>query len=109
VSFTVTTLKKSTPQAVTITAAYNETSRTASVQVNAPTPTSSDPLAHLRHGRRQRHRDGHHQHRCPGGGQPVATLSNSLFASVPSSVTVAAGATTATFTVSTLPIESTRP
>ena len=111
-TFTVTTSSVSSDTAVTITALYDSVSRTATLTVTAPAvvpalssislvPTSvvggssstgtialSGP--------------------APAGGAVVGLSSNNSAAQVPASVTVVAGATTATFTVTTIPVTSNR-
>ena len=107
-SFTVSTSAVSAATAVTITAAYGGTTRTAILTVNpaAPPPAtlaslSLNPTA-VTGGTQSSTGTVTLRGAAPSGGAVVSLSSNNTGAArVPASVTVAAGATTASFTVNT--------
>ena len=106
-SFAVTTTAVSSPVGVTISASYNSGTQTATLTVNPPTVTlvaltpasvvggsSSTGTVTL-------------SAAAPAGGAVVTLVSNSVAAQVGPSVTVAAGAATATFPVTTSTVAAT--
>jgi len=107
-SFTVSTSAVSAATAVTISAAYGGTTRTATLTVNpaAPPPAtlaslSLNPTA-VTGGTQSSTGTVTLSGAAPSGGAVVSLSSNNTGAArVPASVTVAAGATTASFTVNT--------
>ncbi len=108
-TFTATTSSVSLDTAVTITALYSSVSRTASLTVTAPLATLSSvslsPTTVL--GGVSSTGTVTLSGPAPTGGAVVAlTSSNTAAAQVPASVTVVAGATTATFTAATSPVSS---
>src|SRR5207302_3027177 len=107
-TFTVSTSAVSASTAVTISAAYAGTTRTATLTVNpaTPPPVTLSALAlnptSVTGGTQSSTGTVTLSRAAPSGGAVVALSSNNTFtARVPASVTVAAGATTASFMVST--------
>src|ERR1700704_4906177 len=104
-TFAVSTSAVASSTTVTITAAYSGTSRTASLTVTAappPPPTLSSLSLNPTSVAGGNSSTGTMMLSgpAPAGGAQVALSSNNGAASVPPSVTIAAGATTATFAVS---------
>ncbi|HMF77538.1 MAG TPA: hypothetical protein VK604_17910 [Bryobacteraceae bacterium] len=101
-TFTVATTAVGAPATATIIASYNSADRTAALTITAPTALSTvslNPTSVVR---------GTSStgtvtlgSAAPTGGISVALSSNNAAATVPASVTVAAGSTTANFTVTT--------
>lgn len=105
-TFTVTTSKRSTGQAATVTATYNGASQTAVLQVDAPLLSSLAvaPTAVVGGGSVT----GTVTLGTTAGtdGFSVALASSNTSVVAPGSVTVASGQMTATFTVTTLPVSA---
>lgn len=106
VTFTATSKPVATTQAVTVTASYNGTQKTDSLNVVPPsvitlrvTPnycTGGDTLSGL----------VQLNGAAPAGGRVVTLVSNNAAATVPASVTVIQGAKTASFSVNTTSVAS---
>ena len=116
-TFAFTTSPVAATTTVTITATYNGTTRTATVTV---TPAVAEPLPSVqsltlapverRRRRELRRARSPCRARAPQGGALVSLSNgNTAAASIPASVTVLAGATTASFTVSTTVVSATTP
>jgi hypothetical protein len=104
-SFQVSTTEVSSDTSVTITASANGVTRTATLTVTNPTSQPSLSALSLNptsvEGGSSSTGTVALTAAAPSGGASVALSSNNIWATVPSSVTVPAGATSATFTVST--------
>jgi len=106
-TFTVTTSPVASNTSVTISALYNGVTRTATLTVTTATLTSvaRNPTSVI--GGNPSTGTVTLSGRAPMGGALVTlSSSNTAAAQVPASVTVAAGATTATFTITTSPVAS---
>ena len=99
-TFTVTSSAVSSTVTATITASYNGSSRTATLTVTPPVLISLtlSPSA-IKRGHKSTGTVTINGPAPAGGARVTLASSNTLIATVPSSVTIAAGATTATFSV----------
>jgi WD40 repeat protein len=101
-TFTINTSAVSAPTIVTITASLNGSSATATLTINPPTVLSLSVSPTSVRGGQNSTGTVTLTGPAPAGGWPVPLQSsNPRVAIVPSNVTVAAGATTATFTITT--------
>jgi hypothetical protein len=104
-TFTITTTPVTANTSVTISAAFNGTTRTATLTVRAATPSllSLSPTSVT--GGNSSTGTVTLNGAAPASGAVVTlTSNNTAVATVPASVTVPAGATTATFTITTTPV-----
>jgi len=109
-TFTATTNPVASNTPVTITAAFNGVDRTAALTVTAPVLTSVALAPPSVVGGSPSTGTVTLASPAPAGGVAISlSSSNSSAAQVPPSVTVAAGATTATFVAATIPVVSNTP
>ena len=106
-TFAVTTTAVSSNVSATISAVLNGVTKTAKLGVDAPQLTSLITVPPSVYGGASSTCTVTLTGIAPGGGAVVILASDSAFASVPTSVTVAAGSKTATFTVTTQPVATT--
>lgn len=105
-SFTATAGATASTLTATVTATLNSSSKTAAVTVKPPAVTGLLLKPNPVYGGLNSTGTVTIGLAAPAGGIPVALVSGSANASVPASVTVAQGATTANFTVTTLPVKA---
>jgi len=112
-NFSITTTAVGANTTATITATYNSVNRTATLTITPPPPPASlssvtvNPTSVT--GGNPSQGTVTLTSAAPTGGAVVTLSSGSSSASVPTSVTVAAGATTANFTLTTLTVSSSTP
>jgi hypothetical protein len=106
--FTITTTAVAAQTPVTISASYGGVTKTATLTVNAPQVASLRlSPASVKGGRSTTHNTVTLDGPAPAGGAAVTlTSGNSAVAAVPPTVTVAAGATSATFTITTTAVSA---
>src|SRR5882762_3028764 len=111
-TFTVTTLAVSASTSVTISASYAGVTKTASLTVTAQPPTLTSLVLSPTsvNGGSPSMGSVTLNAPAPSGGALISlSISNTVVATVPASVTIPAGATSATFTVTTLAVTSSTP
>ena len=108
-TFTISTTPVAAATPVTITAGYSGVNKSATVTVNPPALSSlaASPTSVVGGGSVQG--TVTLSAAAPSGGAVVSLGADSSAASVPASVTVAGGTTTATFTISTTPVAAATP
>ncbi len=109
-TFAITTTAVVSDTPVTISASYNGVTKTADLTVNAPQLASLKlSPATVVGGTSTTHNTVRLNGPAPTGGASVMLTSNSAAATPPTEVTVAAGATSATFTITTTAVEMSTP
>jgi RHS repeat-associated protein len=108
-TFAITTSPVSTATTVSVTASAGGVSQSATLTIQPPVPASLQLAPAMLTGGASSMATLTMTGTAPAGGIAVAIVSGSTAAAVPSSITVAAGQATATFSVATTPVAAVTP